>query len=87
MKKSQFNMTDAEILRQKAEKLLQKKTNKVLPKQSDEEKLKLIHELEVHQIELEMQNNELILAYKQVDALTKTMKNYSTLHQHVTINF
>ena len=61
-------MTNAEILRQKAEKLLQKKTNKVLPKQSDEEKLKLIHELEVHQIELEMQNIELILAYKQVDS-------------------
>jgi hypothetical protein len=61
-------LTNAEILRQKAEKLLQKKTNKVLPKQSDEEKLKLIHELEVHQIELEMQNIELILAYKQVDS-------------------
>lgn len=71
MKKSQYNMTDAEILRQKAERLLQKKTNKVLPKQSDEEKLKLIHELEVHQIELEMQNNELILAYNQVDAANK----------------
>ena len=71
MKKSQYNMTDAEILRQKAERLLQKKTNKVLPKQSDEEKLKLIHELEVHQIELEMQNNELILAYKQVNAVNK----------------
>ena len=71
MKKSQYNMTDAEILRQKAERLLQKKTNKVLPKKSDEEKLKLIHELEVHQIELEMQNNELILAYKQVNAVNK----------------
>lgn len=56
MKKSQNNLTDAEILRQNAEKFLQNKTNKVFPKQSDEKKIKLIHELAVHQIELEMQN-------------------------------
>lgn len=76
MKKSQYNLTDADILRQKAEKLLQKQTNKGFPRQSDEEKLKLIHELEVHQIELEMQNNELVSAYKQVEAANK---NYEEL--------
>jgi hypothetical protein len=42
--------SDAEILRQKAEELLKKKQSQTGTQASESETLKLIHELEVHQI-------------------------------------
>jgi PAS domain S-box-containing protein len=49
----------AGILRQKAEELLKKNAVIAARLYSEAETLKLIHELEVHQVELEMQNEEL----------------------------
>ncbi|MGM0504805.1 MAG: histidine kinase dimerization/phospho-acceptor domain-containing protein, partial [Bacteroidota bacterium] len=51
--------SESEKLRQKAEELLKKRQAASDSQHSETETLKLIHELEVHQIELEMQSEEL----------------------------
>ncbi len=54
--------TDAAILRQKAEDSLKRKPSKPGSPFSEGDSLKLIHELQVYHIELELQNEELLLA-------------------------
>jgi PAS domain S-box-containing protein len=55
------------LLREKAEEQLRKRSAKARAQLSEAEVLKLIHDLEVHQIELEILNNELVLAKEQAD--------------------
>ncbi|MCX6267387.1 MAG: hypothetical protein NTW16_08535 [Bacteroidetes bacterium] len=59
MKKNE-NISVAAALRQKAEALLKSRPSKHDSPLSEAETLKLFHELEVHQIELEMQSEELL---------------------------
>jgi PAS domain S-box-containing protein len=62
------NKSTSALLRQKAEELLKRKSpGKTLPF-SEVESLKLIHELEVHQIELELQNEELRHAWAEAES-------------------
>ena len=76
MKKN--NMTNPVSLRQKAEESLEKKfaqtdthsTDFSLDGQTQVDQLKLIHELQVHQIELEMQNEALTLALEKAHTAT-----------------
>jgi len=65
--KNASKKSEATRLRQKAEELLKKKPSKSGLQPSETEVLKLIHEFEIHQIELEMQNEELMVAKEQTE--------------------
>ncbi len=67
MKKPIINQSKSTMLRQDAEEELGKRDSS--DTFAELNKLKLIHELEVHQIELEMQNEELKAGYIQLEAL------------------
>ncbi len=67
MKKHE-KISDAAALRQKAEELLKMKPSKTVSQLSEAEIFKLIFELEVHQIELELQNEQLRHQYAETEA-------------------
>lgn len=72
MKKENVSPTNVDMLRQKAEEFLTNVPAKSISRLSEAEILRLIHELEVHKVELEMQNEELssaVLAAKDVTDL------------------
>ena len=71
------NKSGAALLRQKAEALLKSRAVKTRHGTVEPEILKLIHELEVHQIELELQNQELLLAKEQAEVAAE---KYSDLY-------
>ncbi|MEI6434680.1 MAG: PAS domain S-box protein [Bacteroidota bacterium] len=69
--------TNLTALRQHVEALLKNSPSKISTQPSDPDTMKLIHELEVHQIELEMQNEELMLAKKQTE---EAIERYTELY-------
>jgi PAS domain S-box-containing protein len=81
MKKS---LSNALILRQKAEDLINKKVSKSDLKLSDIDTLKFIHELQVHQIELEMINQELVLAQ---EAAKRAVEKYADLYDFAPMGY
>jgi len=81
LKKSDKKSETAAILRQKAEDRLRKKnaelSGKLQIKSLDTETLKLIHDLEVYKIELELQNEELVKGKLQAESAAN---KYSELY-------
>ncbi|MEK6621267.1 MAG: hypothetical protein AABZ13_02180 [Planctomycetota bacterium] len=78
MKKDRPNTDKSEDLRRKAEERLHKKKAKKIQKMGDAEVRALSHELQVHQIELEMQNEELKRARAEAeDALNRYLYSQS----------
>ncbi|MBF8275100.1 MAG: methyl-accepting chemotaxis sensory transducer with Pas/Pac sensor [Candidatus Brocadiaceae bacterium] len=84
MKKDRPNTDKSEDLRRKAEERLHKKKTNKIQKMDDAEVRALAHELQVHQIELEMQNEELKRARAEAeDALGR----YTDLYDFAPVGY
>lgn len=77
MKNSVDNLKAAQFRHEKAERRLKEKVSMRKSIITDVEALRLIHDLEVHQIELEIQNEELLSAIEQTEIATD---KYSELY-------
>jgi len=76
--------SEAEILRQKAEDLLKNKESGPAAKLSAADTFKLIHELEVNRLELEMQGEELQLSKSATEEASRVSEErYCTLFENV----
>jgi PAS domain-containing protein len=84
MSKKDQNLTESQLLRLKAEEKLKEKQKKGSIPVLESETKKLLHELQVHQIELEMQNEELQEAYETAE---KALKKYTMLYDFAPMGY
>jgi PAS domain-containing protein len=84
MNKEKRNFTDDQMLRRNAEELLKKKQDKMNKLVIETDAIKLLHELQVHQIELEMQNEELIQANETAET---ALKKYTMLYDFAPMGY
>ncbi len=84
MKEGNGKETNATDLRRRAENRLGETQAATGPHPNKEDTSKLIHELQVHQIELEMQNEELIQARAEIEA---SLEKYSDLYDFAPVGY
>ncbi len=84
MNREKRNFTDEQMLRRNAEELLKKKQVKLDNLAIETDSIKLLHELQVHQIELEMQNEELIQANETAET---ALKKYTMLYDFAPMGY
>jgi PAS domain-containing protein len=77
MSNEELDFSDAQMLRKIAEEQLKVKQKKIAVPEMEGDVKKLMHELQVHQIELEMQNDELHQAYERAET---ALKKYTMLY-------
>jgi len=80
----EMDFTDAKMLRLKAEEQLKQKQIDDANQEKEPDVKKLLHELQVHQIELEMQNEELRQAYVTTEA---ALKKYTMLFDLAPVGY
>jgi len=84
MDKEKIDFTDEQLLRLKAEEELNKKQEILASGIVETDSMKLLHELQVHQIELEMQNEEL----RQANATAEeALKKFTMLYDFAPIGY
>ena len=94
MNSEEMDFTDAQMLRRAAEEQLKENKQKKNTSGDESDVKKLLHELQVHQIELEMQNEELRQAYetsaaalrKYIMVFELSLIGYFTLDEDGTIS-
>lgn len=84
MKKTDGTPRENTPLRHRAEEMLRGKTPEAVPPPAGEEAQRLLHELQVHQIELEMQNAELSHAR---DELETALQKYTDLYDFAPVGY
>ncbi len=84
MNSEEFDFTNPRMIRKKAEEVLKAKKKNAEHEQYESDVKKLLHELQVHQIELEMQNNELQQAYETAHA---ALKKYTILYDFAPMGY
>jgi hypothetical protein len=82
--KDKKGLTSAGDLRRRAEKLLKTREPDPISYQGDAEVLRLLHELQVHQIELEMQNTELLQARDEIEI---ALEKYTDLYDFAPVAY
>jgi PAS domain-containing protein len=84
MNDADFDFTNARMLRKKAEERLQEKQSDTKLTKDEAGSKRLLHELQVHQIELEMQNEELRQANEMTEA---ALKKYTLLYDFAPMGY
>jgi PAS domain S-box-containing protein len=84
MKKQELRANESTGLRKKAEELLKQKLSKTDRQLSETDTLKLLHELDVHQIELKLQNDELFVTNEKLEV---TAGKYRELYDFAPMGY